>query len=152
MGNEKARDFFWFYFSSIFQWKWLEATFIVARGNPWLPALNDSPEHGWLDINFVLSCMFLMENFIQNFSLKWSWTLLLALVKEKRKVWPDKELLGNKWFIIVVFQFAVIKNYQCYSVISNIWRLILWPELPLTVSRGLRLLAVYFGWLKKPSF
>ena len=43
MGNKTARDFFWFYFSSIFQWKYLGTTFLVAGGHPPPPALNDSP-------------------------------------------------------------------------------------------------------------
>ena len=35
MGNQTATNFFWFYFSSIFQWKKPETTFTVAGGNPW---------------------------------------------------------------------------------------------------------------------
>ena len=42
-GNQTARDFSWFYFSSIFQGKYPGAAFIAARGNPLPTALNDSP-------------------------------------------------------------------------------------------------------------
>ena len=35
MANQTATNFFWFYFSSIFQWKKPETTFTVAGGNPW---------------------------------------------------------------------------------------------------------------------
>ena len=38
-----ARDFFWFYFCSIFQKKYPGATLLVARENPRPPALNDNP-------------------------------------------------------------------------------------------------------------
>ena len=41
-GNQTARDFFWFYFYSIFQWNYLGTTFIVAGGNPQPLALNDN--------------------------------------------------------------------------------------------------------------
>lgn len=44
-GNQKARDFFQFYFSSIFPWKQPGATLVVARENPQAPALNDSPAY-----------------------------------------------------------------------------------------------------------
>ena len=42
MGNQTARDFFWFYFSSVFPMKVTWGTFIVAKGNPPPPALNDN--------------------------------------------------------------------------------------------------------------
>lgn len=44
-GNQTAKDFFQFYFSSIFQWKQPGATLVVARENPQAPALNDSPAY-----------------------------------------------------------------------------------------------------------
>ena len=49
-GIKTARDFFWFYFSSIFLWKSEPgAKFVVAWENPWSPPLNDSPGPGhWL--------------------------------------------------------------------------------------------------------
>ena len=46
-GIKPARDFFWFYFSSIFLWKSEPgAKFVVAWENPWSPPLNDSPGPG----------------------------------------------------------------------------------------------------------
>ena len=42
-GNQTARDFFSFYFCSIFQKKQLGATHLAAGENPWPPALNDNP-------------------------------------------------------------------------------------------------------------
>ena len=45
--NWTARDFFWFYFSSIFLWKQSGATFIVAGENLRPPALNDCPAVGY---------------------------------------------------------------------------------------------------------
>ena len=38
-----ARDFFWFYFSSIFRQKKPGATLLVAGENPRPPALDDNP-------------------------------------------------------------------------------------------------------------
>ena len=39
LGNQTVRDFFWFYFSSIFLWKKPGATFIVVGWHPRSPAL-----------------------------------------------------------------------------------------------------------------
>ena len=51
MGNQTARDFFWFYFSL----KVAGATFLVAGGNPWLLHLYDSPDVIRMGADFSVS-------------------------------------------------------------------------------------------------